>query len=78
MILSKRWKIPNHVDFTQFKLWYNQAGTPQITVKTHYDAESQQYTLTLTQTCPATPEQPNKLPMHIPIALALFNDAGEK
>lgn len=68
----------NQVDFTQFKLWYSQAGTPVITVDAEYDKKLQQYSLTLTQSCPATPDQPEKMPMHIPVSLALFDHEGRK
>ena len=40
-------------DLTQFKLWYSQAGTPEVTAKGSYDREGSTYTLTLSQTVPA-------------------------
>ena len=51
----------------QFKLWYSQAGTPVVEVKAGFDAANRTYTLEFTQRTPATPGQPNKLPMHIPL-----------
>ena len=74
------------VDLTQFKLWYTQAGTPVVTVEDDYDAKKKIYTLKITQVTPATPNQPDKLPMHIPIRLGLLDskanpvllNAGEK
>lgn len=65
------------VDLKQFRLWYTQAGTPEITAKINYDANKKQYTVHLQQHCPATPGQPNKLPMHIPVAVGLLNAKGE-
>jgi aminopeptidase N len=65
------------VDLTQFKLWYSQAGTPQITVKTQYDATEKTYALTLKQHCPITPGQPVKHPFHIPIAVGLIGPEGQ-
>jgi len=62
---------------TQFTLWYTQAGTPQVTVTEHYDINTQEYTLTFTQTCPDTPQQTNKKPMHIPILMGLLTNKGE-
>lgn len=65
------------IDLTQFKLWYSQAGTPEITVEEKYDEEKNIYYLTLTQHCPKTPDQKtDKLPMHIPIALGLLDSNG--
>ena len=65
----------NGVDFTQFKRWYSQAGTPEVTVKSDYQKGC--LTLTLTQYCPPTPECKDKKPFYIPIRLALFNSRGE-
>jgi len=64
------------VDLTQFKLWYTQAGTPEVTVLEAYDANNRTYTLTLSQYIPDTPGQTNKLPMLIPIAIGLLDDNG--
>ncbi|GLS28147.1 aminopeptidase N [Marinibactrum halimedae] len=66
-------------DFTQFMNWYRQAGTPEVTVTSHYNAEDQTYALTFTQSCPTTPEATSeeKKPYLIPIGLGLVGDAGE-
>jgi aminopeptidase N len=58
------------LDLTQFRLWYSQAGTPNVTAT----AEHQDGTLVLklTQAVPPTPGQPDKQPVPIPIKLALF------
>ncbi len=55
----------------QFKLWYSQAGTPQLRASGHYDAQAQTYTLTFTQHCAATPGQAEKQPFVIPVQLGL-------
>ena len=60
----------------QFKLWYSQAGTPELWVSDSYDAESQRYTLEARQSCPATPGQEVKQPLHIPIAVGLLEEQG--
>jgi len=65
------------VDLTQFKLWYSQAGTPVVTVFDKYDANSNTYTLNVTQYTPATPGDMEKLPLHIPMSMALLNKQGE-
>lgn len=67
----------NGKDLTQFKRWYSQAGTPEITAHSDYDAVKQQFSLTLSQSCPATPDQPTKEPFHIPVAIALWEKSGK-
>lgn len=64
-------------DLTQFKRWYSQAGTPRLNVTDHYNEAAQEYSLTITQSCPPTPECKNKLPFHIPIAMGLLGSAGD-
>ncbi len=65
------------IDLTQFKLWYSQAGTPQLTVQGSYDAQSARYSLTVTQHTPPTPGQPEKVPLHIPLKMALLGQQGQ-
>lgn len=63
------------LDLTQFRLWYSQAGTPQVSVSLTYEGDVA--TLTLAQTVPATPGQPDKQPMPIPLRIALYDrDTG--
>ena len=61
-------------DFTQFMRWYNQPGTPHVAVDGHYDAESQTYTLTCTQ---SNRRASDEAPYLIPIRVALFSEAGD-
>ncbi len=65
------------IDLTQFKRWYDQAGTPVLDVKGEYDAAARRYTLTVKQSCPPTPGQPDKLPFHIPFAVGLVGPDGK-
>jgi aminopeptidase N len=67
----------NDIDLAQFKRWYTQAGTPQLAITGHYDAEKAQYTLTLTQTCPPTPGQAEKLPFYFPFKMGLLDQTGK-
>ncbi|MBS0611293.1 MAG: aminopeptidase N [Proteobacteria bacterium] len=60
----------------QFKRWYSQAGTPHVRAVGQYDADARRYTLTLSQSCAATPGQPDKLPFVIPVALGLLGADG--
>jgi aminopeptidase N len=57
-------------------LWYSQAGTPEVTACGSYDGASRTYRLDLTQTVPATPGQPTKDPMVIPLAIGLVGRNG--
>ncbi|HTO49203.1 MAG TPA: aminopeptidase N, partial [Burkholderiales bacterium] len=63
-------------DFAQFKRWYDQAGTPRLDVTGDYDAAAKRYTLTVKQVTPPTPGQPEKLPLHIPLAVGLIAPDG--
>jgi aminopeptidase N len=62
----------------QFKRWYSQAGTPRVQAQGVYDADARTYTLTLSQSCPATPDQQVKEPFVIPVALGLLDAAGRE
>ncbi|HEY5522110.1 MAG TPA: aminopeptidase N, partial [Desulfuromonadaceae bacterium] len=64
------------IDLDQFALWYSQAGTPQLSTRGDYNAVEQTYTLTVSQSCPVTPGQPDKKPLHIPLALGLLGSDG--
>ncbi len=64
------------VDLGQFKLWYSQAGTPEIEVDGRYDSRTGSYDLTVAQRSPPTPGQPKKAPMHIPLAVGLLDAQG--
>ncbi len=61
-----------------FARWYHQAGTPEITVEDHYDPASRHYELSVTQTVPTTPGQPDKVPMPIPLAIGLLGPNGDE
>lgn len=63
-------------DFTQFRLWYRQSGTPVIEARGHYDAGEKTYVLELTQLLAPTPGQPEKKPMHIPVCIGLVGAKG--
>ncbi|MEM9250699.1 MAG: aminopeptidase N, partial [Pseudomonadota bacterium] len=63
-------------DLAQFKLWYSQAGTPRLKVRERF--EDGTYTLTLAQSLRATPGQPDKAPMVIPVAMGLLTPEGEE
>ena len=62
------------LDLTQFRRWYSQAGTPQVTARLRHEGD--EAVLTLRQTVPPTPGQPDKLPVPVPLRLALFDRAN--
>lgn len=66
----------NGVDLTQFKRWYSQAGTPRLNVSEAYDSAAQTYSLTFSQSCPATPDKVEKKPFVIPVELGLLDAQG--
>lgn len=61
-------------DLTQFRRWYEQAGTPVITVETKFDEASGTFDISFKQRNPPTPGQDNKPPLHIPVAMSLLVD----
>jgi aminopeptidase N len=63
-------------DLTAFFGWYEQAGTPRLTVAQSYDADTGVLTLDLAQQTAATPGQPDKKPLPIPFAFGLLSDDG--
>lgn len=67
----------NDADFHNFLLWYSQAGTPSVKVISSFDAEAKTYTLKFSQEVPATPGQPVKEPMFIPVAVGLLDSKGK-
>ncbi len=65
-------------DLSHFALWYSQAGTPIVTSESAYDQDAKTFALTLRQATNPTPGQPDKKPVVVPVALALFGENGEK
>ena len=63
-------------DLSQFKRWYDYAGTPKLAIADSYDASAQRYTLSIRQSVPDTPGQSDKPPFHIPFALGLIDALG--
>ncbi len=61
----------------QFLRWYEQAGTPEITVGEKYNEAAKTYDLTLEQVTAPTPGQPDKVPLQIPLGIGLVGPQGE-
>lgn len=64
-------------DFSCFRHWYSQAGTPTVSVEQDYDAQQQKWTITLRQETPATPGQSEKAPFHIPVKWSAYSLKGQ-
>jgi len=63
----------NGVDLTQFGLWYSTPGTPVVKYSSDYDAPSETFRLTLTQS------SKSDAPLHIPVSVGLLDKAtGEE
>ncbi|MGN8157293.1 aminopeptidase N [Salinisphaera sp. RV14] len=62
------------LDLTQFRHWYAFAGTPRLRVTSRFS--DGRLELDLAQATPATPGQQDKPNFDIPVAVALFDDAG--
>ncbi len=60
------------VDLEPFKIWYSQAGTPKVRARLEHDPGAKTATLQLEQHVDATPGQPVKKPMPIPLRTALI------
>ena len=61
----------------KFKHWYQQAGTPVLSVRKEYEPDAQCFSMTFSQSCPATPGQSEKEPFPIPIKVGLLDANGE-
>jgi aminopeptidase N len=64
-------------DMKPFFRWYNQAGTPRLSVDGRYDAKKKNFVVTVTQSTPMLKGQPAKLPLHMPLAIGLVGPDGK-
>ncbi|MBK0001874.1 aminopeptidase N [Erwinia sp. S38] len=67
----------SNVDLSQFRRWYSQSGTPVLSVRDDYNPELEQYTLHVTQMTPPTADRQEKLPLHIPLDIELYDSKGQ-
>ncbi len=70
-------EVVSGLDLGQFRRWYSQAGTPKLACSGKYDAGKQTFTLTISQSCPPTPAQPDKKPFYIPLRMGLLDELGK-
>jgi aminopeptidase N len=68
----------NGARLQHFGRWYGQAGTPEVTVRTDYDASQSRFTLHLSQRTSPTHDQQEKQTLVIPFAMGLLSPAGEE
>ncbi|WP_033920370.1 aminopeptidase N [Sphingomonas sp. 37zxx] len=74
---AKAMEDAGEIDLAQFRLWYSQAGTPRVTAELTHHAGEGRAVLRLRQHVPATPGQPLKKPMVLPLRIKLFGaDTG--
>ncbi|MEY3219151.1 MAG: aminopeptidase [Pseudomonadota bacterium] len=67
----------NGKDLTQFERWYDQAGTPLITVETAYDQTKQTFELNISQKENKQGLVEQWKPWHIPIKVGLIDSNGQ-
>jgi aminopeptidase N len=65
------------VDLTQFKLWYEQAGTPICRVKMVHDAAKKTVDLTVEQQPPTVSKGKATTPFYFPLSVGLLNRSGK-
>ncbi|MEO0978159.1 MAG: aminopeptidase N [Pseudomonadota bacterium] len=63
-------------DLSQFARWYEQAGTPVISVKTRHDPERRTFTIDLSQEIPPVPGQKSSKPALVPLRFGLVAADG--
>jgi len=63
-------------DLSQFFRWYEQAGTPKVTVASSYDPDAKTLTLDLDQSIAPLPVQPSAEPAVIPLKFGLLDGTG--
>ncbi|MFL5295277.1 MAG: aminopeptidase N [Phenylobacterium sp.] len=63
-------------DLSDFFAWYEQAGTPKVRLTTKYHPERRELDLELVQQTDATPDQPSKRPLPIPVIVGLLDTDG--
>jgi aminopeptidase N len=63
-------------DLGPFFVWYEQAGTPKVTVTSRYDEAKRELELDILQETAPTPGQPTKVPLPIPVTVGLLDSDG--
>jgi aminopeptidase N len=66
----------NNFDFTQFKNWYSQNGTPIVHATSSYDSHKQEFTVTLRQELPFNAPKTASF-YHMPMTIGLIDAKGQ-
>ncbi|TNH04485.1 aminopeptidase N [Testudinibacter sp. TR-2022] len=65
------------VDLTLFRRWYSQSGTPELTISDEYDERNHVYRLHVSQLTAPTHDQLDKINLHIPLKIELYDPQGK-
>ena len=65
------------IDLGQFRRWYSTAGTPELEIEEHHDAEAARYTLTVRQAGAGhAGAASDQAPLHVPLRMGLLDGNG--
>ncbi|MFM8608184.1 MAG: aminopeptidase N [Hyphomicrobiales bacterium] len=67
----------NGQSLAHFSKWYQQAGTPHVTIHEIFEEQTGRWTIKFSQSTAPTPGQPTKDPVVIPIALGFLDKEGQ-
>ncbi len=68
----------NNFDLEQFKRWYDQSGTPELVAEQKWQSATNEFILNISQGYPTTSDKQQKLPLHLPLTIALLDKKGRK
>ncbi|MDX8388780.1 MAG: aminopeptidase N [Ghiorsea sp.] len=68
----------NDKDLSQMQVWYDQAGTPKLSITLDYDEQKKTCTLHCEQSCAADPQSNENVAYLIPITLGLITPDGSE
>ena len=68
----------DNYDFSQFKNWYSQKGTPKVKVISRFNEATQEFILNVQQFCPKTLETENWKPFHFPLKFGMLDQNGNE
>jgi aminopeptidase N len=70
-------EVASGYDFSQFKRWYHQVGTPTLKMSRHYDSREKTYHLKVQQNLPQVEGADPPQPMLIPLKVGLIGSDGQ-
>ena len=65
-------------DLSRFARWYDQPGTPELRITQQFDPARGEYRIEIEQGAVAAPDASMRVPLHIPLAYALYDAAGQR